>query len=106
MKKITIDPNILKKAKSQFIETVITAVNQEQIKDVVVEKYGLASINGINIKNGDILSHNNKITYRLEFETTILLSCLLDSEVNLIDGVSQISVDNSTDVKENISSDL
>jgi len=97
MKKINIDPDILEKAKSKFMETVITAVNQEQIKDVVVEKYGLASINGINIKNGDFLSHNNQIAYRIEFETTILLSCLLDSEGNLIDGVSQISVDSSKD---------
>ena len=104
MKKVKFDSNILEKAKSKFIETVITAINQEQIKGVVGEKYSLASINGINIKNGDILSYNNQIAFRLEFETTILLSCVLDSEGNLIDGVSQIAPDISKDTKEKNSS--
>jgi len=101
IKKVNLDSNIMEKAKSKFIEKVITAFDQEQIKDVVVEQYGITSINDINIKNGDILSNNNQIVYRLEFETTILLSCILDSEGNILDGISQISADSSTDVKEN-----
>jgi uncharacterized protein YjbI with pentapeptide repeats len=105
MKKNNIDNHILEQAKSEFIEKIITAVNQEQIKDVVVEKYGIKSINSINIKNGDIISHNSQIAYRLEFETTILLSCILDSDGNLLDEISQISVDSSADVRDNSSTE-
>jgi uncharacterized protein YjbI with pentapeptide repeats len=105
MKKNRIDSHILEQAKSEFIEKIITAVNKEHIKDIIVEKYGSKSINSINIKNGDIFSHNSQIAYRLEFETTILLSCILDSDGNLLDEISQVSVDSPADVKDNNSTE-
>ena len=101
MKKIRFDSKILETAKSKFIDKIITAVNQEDIKDVVVDKFGIASINSINIKNGDIFIYNNKIAFRLEFEATTSLSCILDSEGNLLEDISQISVDSPADVKKN-----
>jgi hypothetical protein len=90
MKKIGINPNIFEEAKSNFIETLIKAIDKEQIKNVLIDQYGIPSVVSVKINHCDLLSYNNKIAYRLEFESSMLLSCLIDDGGNLLDDIVQI----------------
>jgi uncharacterized protein YjbI with pentapeptide repeats len=105
-KTIVIDARLVEEAKTKFIKDIMTAVNPEQIKDAVIEQFGISSIESIKIENGDIFSHKNQIAFRLEFATKILLSCIIDRNGNFIDDIAQATGSRLMDNNGEKSSDL
>lgn len=84
MRKINIDPGIIENAKREFIEKLKSAVNIDHLKTIVTEASGIKSVANLEIKSGEIVSHNNQISYRLDVEMTSLLSLIIDSEGNVL----------------------
>ena len=75
--KIT-DAENIESGEKELIDTITGDLNWEVIETVFKEKYRLGLQDDVEYKQGDIVIHNNKIAYKLEFDIKISLSVIFD----------------------------
>ena len=75
--KITDAENIVSGEK-ELIDTITGDLNWEVIETVFQKKYRLGLQDDVEYKQGDIIIHNNKIAYKLDFDIKITLSVIFD----------------------------
>ena len=84
MSTITVDTHVVENAKRELIEKLKSNIDLDQVKATCNEQYGIEMVEGIDLKNGDIVSHNNQVAYRLDFDIRFSMFMLIDNEGNCI----------------------
>jgi hypothetical protein len=84
MSTITVGTQVVEDAKRELIEKLKSNIDQDQVKAICSEQYGIEMIEGIDLNHGDIVSHNDQVAYRLNFDIRFSISVLIDNEGNYI----------------------
>ncbi|MDM8549840.1 hypothetical protein QUF72_07175 [Desulfobacterales bacterium HSG2] len=74
----------IEKAKKDLIDNVKKALSLGEIKQILEDQHNLEISDDIEVNQGEIVIHNNRVVYKMEFEVLLSLSVLLDDEGNYI----------------------
>ncbi len=75
------EPENIKAGEQELINSIMEQLNSEIIGSIAS---GRLAVNKLEFRNGDMVIHENRIVYKMEFETSIAISVLFDREGNLI----------------------
>ncbi len=75
--KIT-DSEVIKNGEKDLIDAITADLDWAVIEEIFLKEHNLGIEEDIEFKRGDIVSSNNQIAYKLEFEVKVNLSILLD----------------------------
>ena len=79
-----VNPDTIEKAISDLIDKVKSNLQLDQVKTLCKHQDGLEKIDKIDITQGDIVTHNGQIAFKLNFKISYNLSSILDRKGNLI----------------------
>jgi hypothetical protein len=79
--KIT-DPQVIEDGEKDLIEAVREDLDLDAVRQILKERMAVSTLSS---KGGQIVVHNNKIAFRLDFEINLSGSLLFDREGNYID---------------------
>jgi uncharacterized protein YjbI with pentapeptide repeats len=79
-----VNQDTIEKAIGDLIDKVKSNVQLDQVKSLCKHQHGLEKIDEIDISQGDIVTHNGQIAFKLDFKISYNLSLLLDRKGNLI----------------------
>jgi uncharacterized protein YjbI with pentapeptide repeats len=79
-----IKPAMIEEAIVDLIEKLKSNIQIDQVKAICAHKHFIESIDKIDFKNGDIVAHDGKVAFKLDFKISYNLSILLDREGKLI----------------------
>jgi|GEM_PF-647207 len=79
--KIT-DPQVIRQGEKDLIDSVQEDLDLDAVRAILKERMSVASLSS---KGGQIVVHDNKIAFRLDFEINLSGSLLFDREGNFID---------------------
>ncbi|OQX25876.1 MAG: hypothetical protein BWK80_13265 [Desulfobacteraceae bacterium IS3] len=78
------DSGLIGKAKEELLTKIKTALDLKEIKKILEDHHNLEITDDLEVQSGEIIIHNNRIGYRMEFEVLLSLSVLLDEDGNYI----------------------
>lgn len=81
--KIT-DNEVIRSGEQELIDGITADLDWEAVEKLFMEQHQLPLGEDVSYKKGDLVVHENKIAYLLEFEVKVPLSMLLDREGNCI----------------------
>ena len=81
--KITND-EIIRNGEQDLIDAINGDLDWEVMEDIFQKEHKLAFGEDVEYKKGDIVVHDNQVTYRLEFDVKVNLSILLDRQGNFM----------------------
>ena len=84
MSTITVGTQVVEDAKRELIEKLKSNIDLDQVKAICKDQYGIEMIEGIDLNHGDIVSHNDQVAYKLDFDIRFSMSVLIDNEGNCI----------------------
>jgi membrane-associated HD superfamily phosphohydrolase len=79
-----VDPDTIEKAISDLIDKVKSNLQLDQVKTLCKHQHGLEKIDKIDITQGDIVTHNGQIAFKLDFKISYNLKLLVDRKGILI----------------------
>ena len=79
-----VNPGMIEEAIVDLIEKLKSNIQFEQIKAICAHKNFIESIDKIDFKNGDIVTHDGEVAFKLDFNITYNLSLLLNRDGKLI----------------------
>ncbi|MCF8062423.1 MAG: hypothetical protein K9M82_07895 [Deltaproteobacteria bacterium] len=82
--KVTSD-DIIKSGERELIDGITADLDWEAVEKIFRKTHQLPLGEDVSYKSGDLVVHENRIAYLLEFEVKVPLSMLLDREGNCID---------------------
>ena len=80
-----INPAIVEAAITDVIERLKTDIQLDQVKAISKHQNFAETIDKIDFKNGDIVTHKGQVAFKLDFNISHNLSLLLDRKGNIID---------------------
>ena len=72
------DSDKIKTSEKDLIDAIAGEIDWEAIEDLFREKHHLTLEDELEYKDGDIVIHDNKIAYKLNFDIKVKLSVLFD----------------------------
>ena len=81
--KIT-DSEVIKTGEQELIDAITADLDWGAIEDIFRKDHNLGIEEDVEYKRGDMVVHNNRIAYQLDFEVKVTISVLLDREGNYI----------------------
>ncbi len=81
--KIT-NAEVIKSGERELIDTIISDLDWGSIEQLVKDKHKLSIQDDVEYKKGDLVVHNNKIAYKLDFEVKMTLSVVFDRDGNYL----------------------
>jgi hypothetical protein len=96
MNRLTVGAHVIEDAKRELIEKLKSNIDLDRIKAVCRDQHGMEMLDGINFKHGDIISHNGKVAFKLDFEIHFTLPVMIDEEGNYVEALSQNADEPST----------
>ena len=85
--KVTHD-EVIKKGEQDLIDAITADLDWETIEEIFKKEHKLNIEENVEYRNGDIVVHENRIAYQLEFSVNVVLSVLMDREGNCIQVLS------------------
>jgi histidyl-tRNA synthetase len=79
-----LDKTDLKMAVIDLIEKVKSNIQLDQVKAICKNQHGIEKIDKIDCIDGDIVTHNDQVAFKLDFKISYNLSLLLDRNGNFI----------------------
>jgi uncharacterized protein YjbI with pentapeptide repeats len=79
-----VNQDTIEKAIGDLINKVKSNVQLDKVKTLCKHQHGLEKIDKIDISQGDIVTHNGQIAFKLDLKISYNLSLLLDRKGNLI----------------------
>ncbi len=79
-----VNQDTIEKAILDLIDKVKSNVQLDQVKTLCKHQHGLEKIDKIDVSQGDIVTHNGQIAFKLDFKISYNLSLILDRKGNLI----------------------
>ena len=84
MAKVTISNDIVATAKKELFERIKANINLDRVREICADLYGVKDMHALDFKNGDIVVHDGKIAYKIEFDVRFAVPLLIDEEGNLL----------------------
>jgi hypothetical protein len=84
MAKVTISNDIVVTAKKELFERIKANINLDRVREICADLYGVKDIHSLDFRNGDIVVHDGKIAYKIEFDVRFAVPLLIDEEGNLL----------------------
>jgi hypothetical protein len=81
--KIT-NSEIIKSGERELIDTITGDLDWRIIEQIVRDRHNLSIKDDIEYKQGDIIVHENKVAYRLDFDVKMTLSIIFDRDGNCL----------------------
>jgi hypothetical protein len=81
--KIT-DSEVIKTGEQELIDAITADLDWGAIEDIFRKDHNLGIEEDVEYKRGDMIVHDNRIAYQLDFEVKVTISLLLDREGNYI----------------------
>lgn len=75
---------VIKSGEQDLIDGITADLDWEAVEALFVEQHRLPLGEDVSYKRGDLVVHENRIAYLLEFEVKVPLSMILDREGNCI----------------------
>ena len=66
----------------ELINKIRSNINDDKVKAIYKEKYGIEKIDRIDFEKGDIVTHNEQVSFKLDFKISSPLSLLVDRKGN------------------------
>ncbi|MCP4718620.1 MAG: hypothetical protein GY860_04105, partial [Desulfobacteraceae bacterium] len=79
--KIT-DPQVIEEGEKDLIEAVREDLDLDAVRQILKERMAVSALSS---RGGQIVVHNNKIAFRLDFDINLSGSLLFDRDGNYID---------------------
>lgn len=86
--KIT-NSDIIKSGERELIDTITGDLDWHTIEQIVRERHKLTIQDDIEYKQGDLIVHDNKVAYRLDFDIKVTLSVIFDRDGNCLSLTTQ-----------------
>jgi hypothetical protein len=81
--KVTSD-RVIRSGEQELLDAITADLDWEAVEAAFVGRHNLPLGDDVSYKKGDLVVHEDRIAYRLEFEIKVPLSMLLDREGNCI----------------------
>jgi uncharacterized protein YjbI with pentapeptide repeats len=79
---IYIEQSMIEEAFRELINKIRLNINDDEIKAICKEKFGIEKIDRIDFERGDIVTHNEQISFKLDFIISCPFSLLIDRRGN------------------------
>jgi len=79
-----IDPDRIDEAVIDMVEKVKSNIQLDLVKAICKHKHGIENIDKIDFENGDLVTHNDRVAFKLDFKITHKLSLLIDRKGNFL----------------------
>ena len=79
-----IDPDMMDKAVVDMVENVKSNIPLDLVKAIYKHKHGIENIEKIDFENGDLVTHNDRVAFKLDFKISHKFSLLIDRKGNFI----------------------
>lgn len=76
------DPEIIKAGEQELIQSIMGKLDSEMIENIASDNL---TIDNMTFRNGDMVIHENRIVYKMDFEINIGVSVMFDRDGNIID---------------------
>ena len=94
--KIT-DSEVIRSGESELMDAITADIDWGAIEEIFKEEHKLGIEEDVEYKRGDIIVHDGKVSYKLEFQVNVILSVLLDREGHCISVTSSGDLDHGED---------
>lgn len=75
---------VIRNCEKELMDAITGDLDWGSIERIFKEKHHLSIEEDVEYKRGDMVVHDNRIAYRLEFEARVTLAVLLDREGNYL----------------------
>jgi hypothetical protein len=79
---VSIDTHTVEEAKRVLINQLKSKINQDCVKAVCQEQYGIETIEGYECIDGEIVIDNDQVAFKLDFEVRFPMSMLINNGGN------------------------
>ena len=83
------DAEIIKTGEKELLDSIIGELDWGAIEKIFMEKHHLVIHDDVEYRHGDIVAHNDRVAYRLDFDVKVTLSILIDRSGNFLSVGSQ-----------------
>ena len=101
MAKVTISNDIVATAKKELFERIKANINLDRVREICAELYGVKGLHSLDFKNGDIVVHDGKIAYKIDFDVRFVVPLLIDEEGNLL-GTQETEAESAVTQEERV----
>jgi hypothetical protein len=78
------DSQVIANREQELFDSIIADLDWAAIEEVFKKQHNLEIQEEVEYKKGDIVSHDSKVAYRLDFEVKVRLSILIDRQGNFL----------------------
>jgi len=72
------DADLIRRREKEIVNAIASPINKKQLSEIFEKENGLSIAEGARFKDGQIISYNNKVVYKLDFDTDLKISLLID----------------------------
>ena len=72
------DADLIRRREKEIVNAIASLINKKQLSEIFEKENGLSIGDGASFKDGQIISYNNKVFYKLDFDTNLKISLLID----------------------------
>ena len=72
------DADLIRRREKEIVNAIASPINKNQLSEIFEKENGLSIGEGAHFKDGQIISYNNKVAYKLDFDTDLKISLLID----------------------------
>jgi hypothetical protein len=72
------DADLIRRREKEIVNAIASPINKKQLSEIFEKENGLSIGEGAHFKDGQIISYNNKVVYKLDFDTDLKISLLID----------------------------
>jgi hypothetical protein len=91
---------IIRNGERELIDTITGDLDWSSIEQIVRERHKLNIQDDIAYKQGDIIVHDNKVAYRLDFDVKMSISVIFDRDGNCLSLTTDRSVETDAEPLE------
>lgn len=84
MATITFGEHVIGDSIRELIEKIKSNIDLEQVRAVCREQHGIAAVENIDLKDGDIVTYRDQVAFKLDFEIRFVLPVMIDRQGNCI----------------------
>ena len=72
------DADLIRRREKEIVNAIASPINKNQLSEIFEKENGLSIGEGAHFKDGQIISYNNKVAYKLDLDTDLKISLLID----------------------------
>jgi hypothetical protein len=72
------DADLIRRREKEIVNAIASPINKKQLSEIFEKENGLSIGEGAHFKDGQIISYNDQVVYKLDFDTELKISLLID----------------------------